>query len=85
MEYVDFELILDRSPTGDYRIEVIRSPVGEADSVVPMNRSKEMVEAIREEGGSVKFTTYPDVGHNSWDKAYGKDEGAVEWLLAQER
>lgn len=58
---------------------------GEADSVVPITRSKEMVDAIREEGGFVKFTTYPDVGHNSWDAAYGKDEGAVEWLLAQKR
>lgn len=58
---------------------------GEADSVVPMARSKEMVEAIREEGGAVKFTTYPEVGHNSWDQAYGKRQGAVEWLLAQER
>lgn len=58
---------------------------GEADSVVPMERSKEMVEAIREEGGSVKFTTYPEVGHNSWDKAYGKREGAIEWLLGQKR
>jgi len=58
---------------------------GEADSVVPMARSTEMVEAIREEGGSVKYTTYPGVGHNSWDDAYSKREGAVEWLLAQER
>ena len=58
---------------------------GEADSVVPVERSKEMVEAVREEGGSVKFTAYSGVNHNSWDKAYGPAEGAVEWLLAQER
>ncbi|MFP6584933.1 MAG: prolyl oligopeptidase family serine peptidase [Candidatus Hydrogenedentota bacterium] len=58
---------------------------GEADSVVPVARSEEMVNAIREEGGSVKFTKYPGVNHNSWDKAYGKSEAAVEWLLAQER
>lgn len=58
---------------------------GEADTVVPMDRSKEMVDAIRDEGGSVKLTTYPEVGHNSWDAAYSKREGAVEWLLAQER
>ena len=58
---------------------------GEADTVVPMERSKVMVDAIREVGGPVKFTTYPGVGHNSWDNAYSKKEGAVEWLLAQER
>jgi predicted peptidase len=58
---------------------------GEADSVVPMDRSKVMVDAIRETGGSVKFTTYPGVGHNSWDEAYSKKQGGVEWLLAQTR
>jgi len=58
---------------------------GDADTVVPIARSQEMVEAVREEGGAVKFTAYPDVGHNSWDQAYGIDEGAGEWLLSKSR
>jgi len=58
---------------------------GDADPVVPLERSQQMVDAIREAGGDVKFTIYPGVGHNSWDNAYSRKEGAVEWLLAQER
>ena len=58
---------------------------GDADPVVPIERSREMVDAIREEGGSVKFTVYEGVGHNSWDRAFGAKEGAVEWLLSHSR
>lgn len=58
---------------------------GEDDDVIPVKKSKEMVEATRELGGSVKFTIYPGVGHNSWDKAYSVDEQAIEWLLEQHR
>ena len=58
---------------------------GDADTVVPLDRSQVMVDAIREAGGSVEFTKYAGVGHNSWDEAYSKKQGAVEWLLAQSR
>lgn len=58
---------------------------GDADNVVPLERSQVMVDAVQQAGGDVKFTKYPGVGHNSWDAAYGKREAAVEWLLAQER
>jgi predicted peptidase len=58
---------------------------GDADRVVAIERSREMVEAIEAAGGDVKFTVYPGVGHNSWDAAYGIEEGAVEWLLEQRR
>jgi len=58
---------------------------GDADAVVPLEQSQEMVDAIREAGSDVKFTVYPGVAHNSWDDAYGRREGAVEWLLEQER
>jgi predicted peptidase len=57
---------------------------GDADAVVPVARSREMVEAIRAAGGNVQYTEYPGVNHNSWDNAYG-DAAAIEWLLSQER
>lgn len=57
---------------------------GGADSVVPPERSRVMVEAIKQAGGDVRYTEYPGVGHNSWDKAYG-DADAIAWLLAQEK
>lgn len=57
---------------------------GADDPVVPPERSRVMVEAIRKEGGNVQFTLFPDTGHNSWDKAYGNPE-AIAWLLRQSR
>ncbi len=53
---------------------------GEADNVVPPARSTSIVDAIKALGGSPKLTTYPGVGHNSWDKAY-RDEPLPAWLL----
>lgn len=55
---------------------------GEADPVVPVQRSREMVEAVRAAGGEVKYTEYADVAHNSWDLAYGDPE-VIGWMLAQ--
>ena len=42
----------------------------------------QMVEALKGAGGTPKFTEYPGVGHNSWDKAYGTKE-LFDWLIMQ--
>lgn len=56
---------------------------GDQDMAVPVARGREMVEAIKAAGGTkIKYTEYPGVGHNSWDKAYG-DREAIAWLLEQ--
>ena len=55
---------------------------GLADTVVKPEQSQKMVDAIKAAGGNVQLTTYPGVGHNSWDNAYG-DANAIQWLLAQ--
>lgn len=58
---------------------------GDADPVVPVALSRNMVEAIKAAGGAkVKYTEYPGVGHNSWDKAYSEKE-MTDWLFAQKR
>jgi predicted peptidase len=58
---------------------------GDADTSVPVVRSRDMVKAITDAGStSIKYTEYPGVGHNSWDKAYA-DAEAITWLLAQKR
>lgn len=58
---------------------------GDADPVVPMRESVDMVEAIRAAGGSsARLTVYPGVGHDAWTATY--DDPAVwEWLFAQRR
>jgi predicted peptidase len=57
---------------------------GAKDPVVPLERSEKMVEALKKRGGSVKFTVYPDAGHDSWTEAYNTPE-LYEWLLQQKR
>lgn len=61
---------------------------GGADNVVPPERSRQMVEAVRNAGGDIKYTELPDVGHNSWTPAYtnGTDTGGLlPWLFKQKR
>jgi hypothetical protein len=43
-----------------------------------------MVEALKKAGGHPKYTEYPGVGHNSWDRAYA-EPGLRKWLFAQKR
>jgi predicted peptidase len=57
---------------------------GEDDSVVPVKKSRDIIDAIEHAGGSPRFTTYPGVGHNSWDRAYGDPE-LSKWLLSHRR
>jgi predicted peptidase len=57
---------------------------GDKDNAVPVSRSRTMVEALKKAGAHPKYTEYPGVGHNSWDKAYREPE-LWKWLFAQKR
>ena len=57
---------------------------GAKDSVVPPERSEEMVEALQKRGGNVKFTIYPEAGHDAWTETYDTPE-LYQWLLEQKR
>jgi len=57
---------------------------GAKDPTVPVERSREMVEAIKAAGGNVKFTEYPEAKHDCWTETYDNPE-LYEWLLAQRR
>ena len=57
---------------------------GGADNVVPVSNSRLMSNTLRQAGAKVKYTEYPGVGHNSWDKAFAEPD-FLEWLFAQER
>ncbi|PHS18386.1 MAG: phospholipase [Blastopirellula sp.] len=54
---------------------------GDADSVVPHKRSKEMVDAVNAAKGDVQLTSYPGVNHDSWTKTYNNAE-VYKWLLS---
>ncbi len=55
---------------------------GESDSSVPVGESRKLHEALEAVGGNVKYTEYPGVGHNSWDRAYNEKE-LIPWMLSQ--
>jgi predicted peptidase len=57
---------------------------GDEDTAVKVERSREMIEALKNAGGKPKYTEYPKVGHNSWDAAYGEKE-LIPWLLEQKK
>ncbi|HYE20420.1 MAG TPA: prolyl oligopeptidase family serine peptidase [Tepidisphaeraceae bacterium] len=57
---------------------------GGADKVVPTERSRNMVEALKKAGGEVKYTEYPGVGHDSWSKTYADPE-VWRWMFGQVR
>ena len=55
---------------------------GARDKVVPMERSDEMVNALKELGSKVKYTVYPDATHDSWTETYNNPE-LYKWFLEQ--
>lgn len=65
-----------------------RKPVwcihGAEDGVVPPERSREMVDALRRLGANVRYDELPDVGHNSWNWLLRPERAGelVDWLLA---
>lgn len=67
---------------------VARVPVwafhGALDDVVPLAGDLEMVTRVRRVGGWVRFTIYPDTGHDAWDQAYAEPD-LYDWLLRQRR
>jgi len=57
---------------------------GDADTNVPVGKSRELVAAIRSAGGTIKYTEYKGGTHNVWDRAYGS-KALWKWLFAQKR
>lgn len=57
---------------------------GDKDAAVKVERSREMIEALKKAGAEPKYTEYPGVGHNSWDAAYGTPE-LWTWLAQQSK
>jgi dienelactone hydrolase len=58
---------------------------GDADGVVPVTRTRAMVQAIRAAGGEPRSTELVGVGHDAWTPAYDKKSGLLAWLFAQKR
>ena len=58
---------------------------GAKDPVVPLEESERMVEAVKKAGvREVKFTVYPEAGHDSWTETYQNPELYL-WFLEHQR
>ena len=57
---------------------------GEADRIVPVSESRQMVEAMKATGGNVRYSEYAGVGHNVWLNAASESD-LLPWLLKQRR
>ena len=55
---------------------------GAEDEIVQVSESRSLVAAIEENGGNVKYTEYPNAGHNVWLNALGEKD-LIPWLLSQ--
>jgi predicted peptidase len=57
---------------------------GSLDPVVHVDYSRQMVKALQTNGAQVRYTEYPGVAHNSWNKALAEPE-LLPWLFAQRK
>lgn len=55
---------------------------GAADSTVPAQGVRETIAALRGVGSKVKYTEYPGVKHQVWERAY-LEPALIDWLFAQ--
>lgn len=55
---------------------------GAVDPTVPVSESRKMVKALKATRGSVRYSEYRGVGHNSWERAYAEPR-FLPWLLSK--
>ena len=57
---------------------------GAKDEVVTPEQSQQMVDAIKKAGGDIRYTLYPEAGHDSWTESYANPE-LYTWFLSHKR
>ncbi|GGG13358.1 prolyl oligopeptidase family serine peptidase [Paenibacillus abyssi] len=57
---------------------------GEADDVIPVQRTEEMVAALESMGGHVRMTTFPRLKHSIMNEVYNHPE-LYHWLLQHKK
>lgn len=70
----EYARVIGRTPTWIFH--------GADDNVVNARQSLLMFDALRADGGDVRFWEYAGIRHNVWDRAYA-DPQLPRWLLAQ--
>jgi len=57
---------------------------GAKDRSVPVKLSREMIGAIKNAGGNLKYTEFPDGGHIISEQVW-ETTGLLDWVFAQQR
>lgn len=57
---------------------------GDADGIVPVRNSIELVDAIKRTGGNPRLTIMHGVGHEGWDFIYHETD-VINWLISNKR
>jgi predicted peptidase len=57
---------------------------GDADAVVDVNLSRQMVEKLKSLSVEVIYKEYPGVNHNSWDNAFAEPD-YISWMFTKKR
>ena len=57
---------------------------GQLDTIVPIENGLQMIGALRNTGDEVRYTIYPDAGHDIWFPTYNNPE-LYQWLLEHRR
>ena len=55
---------------------------GDKDNAVPVERSRQMVSALWQCNGNVRYREYPGVGHGCWIATYN-DNQVLDWFFSQ--
>lgn len=67
---------------------IAKTPVwtfqGADDDIVPVEHARQWIAALRKAGGAPKYSEYPGVGHQVWDKAFAEPD-LLAWLAVQRR
>ena len=58
---------------------------GDNDKVVPVERSRELIAALKAAGGHPKYSEYPGLGHGPGIDRAMNEPDLVQWLLDQKR
>lgn len=68
--------------------KIARVPIwsfcGDRDARVRVESNREIFKALKNAGGSPKYTEYPKVGHNAWTPTYN-NEAVWTWMFEQKR
>ena len=57
---------------------------GDKDTAVKVEKSRELIEAMKKLGANPRYTELEFIGHNSWDAAYASPE-LTEWMMKQKK